>query len=84
MIVGRGEVVGSSESGGKTGEEGFTGLAGKLLNSVQCTVVQNIGLTGMVVCVTPPDGAWTEYVSGGVTLLRISSTKHKERPLRDS
>nr|GEZ82906.1 retrotransposon protein, putative, Ty3-gypsy subclass [Tanacetum cinerariifolium] len=34
------------------------------------------------VAVTPPDGAWTEYVSGGVTLLRISSTKHKERPLR--
>nr|GFA92525.1 hypothetical protein [Tanacetum cinerariifolium] len=33
-------------------------------------------------CVTPPDGAWMEYVSGGVTLLRISSTKHKERPLR--
>nr|GEW91831.1 hypothetical protein [Tanacetum cinerariifolium] len=32
--------------------------------------------------VTPPDGAWTEYVSGGVTLLRISSTKHKERPLQ--
>nr|GEX98201.1 hypothetical protein [Tanacetum cinerariifolium] len=28
------------------------------------------------------DGAWTEYVSGGVTLLRISSTQHKERPLR--
>nr|GFA19642.1 transposase, mutator type [Tanacetum cinerariifolium] len=28
------------------------------------------------------DGAWTEYVSRGVTLLRISSTKHKERPLR--
>nr|GEW53476.1 hypothetical protein [Tanacetum cinerariifolium] len=28
------------------------------------------------------DGAWTEYVSGGVTLLRISSTKQKERPLR--
>nr|GEW52653.1 hypothetical protein [Tanacetum cinerariifolium] len=35
-------------------------------------------------CVTPPDGAWTEYVSEGVTLLRISSTKHKERPLRYS
>ncbi|GKE18690.1 hypothetical protein Tco_1426267, partial [Tanacetum coccineum] len=34
--------------------------------------------------VTPPDGAWTEYVSGGVTLLSISSTKHKERPLRVS
>nr|GFA22384.1 hypothetical protein [Tanacetum cinerariifolium] len=34
--------------------------------------------------VTPPDGAWTEYVSRGVTLLRISSTKHKERPLRGS
>nr|GEZ05978.1 hypothetical protein [Tanacetum cinerariifolium] len=33
--------------------------------------------------VTPPDGAWTEYVSEGVTLFRISSTKHKERPLRD-
>nr|GEW81458.1 hypothetical protein [Tanacetum cinerariifolium] len=32
--------------------------------------------------VTPPDKAWMEYVSGGVTLLRISSTKHKERPLR--
>nr|GFB06153.1 PAS domain-containing protein tyrosine kinase family protein [Tanacetum cinerariifolium] len=32
--------------------------------------------------VTPPDGAWMEYVTGGVTLLRISSTKHKERPLR--
>nr|GEV94655.1 putative reverse transcriptase domain-containing protein [Tanacetum cinerariifolium] len=32
--------------------------------------------------VTPPNGAWTKYVSGGVTLLRISSTKHKERPLR--
>ncbi|GJY57849.1 reverse transcriptase domain-containing protein [Tanacetum coccineum] len=32
--------------------------------------------------VTPPDGAWTEYVSGGLTLLSISSTKHKERPLR--
>nr|GEZ46206.1 hypothetical protein [Tanacetum cinerariifolium] len=31
--------------------------------------------------VTPLDGAWTEYVSEGVTLLRISSTKHKERPL---
>nr|GEV75050.1 copia protein [Tanacetum cinerariifolium] len=32
----------------------------------------------------PPlmDGPWTEYVSGGMTLLRISSTKHKERPLR--
>ncbi|GKG14736.1 hypothetical protein Tco_0354336, partial [Tanacetum coccineum] len=25
--------------------------------------------------VTPSDGAWTEYVSGGVTLLSISSTK---------
>ncbi|GJX45640.1 hypothetical protein Tco_0262316 [Tanacetum coccineum] len=34
--------------------------------------------------VTPPDEAWTEYVSGGVTLLNISSTKHKERPLRVS
>nr|GEY00582.1 hypothetical protein [Tanacetum cinerariifolium]GEY01652.1 hypothetical protein [Tanacetum cinerariifolium] len=34
--------------------------------------------------VTPPDGAWTEYVSGGVTLLSISSTKHKERPLKVS
>ncbi|GJV96988.1 hypothetical protein Tco_1548565 [Tanacetum coccineum] len=32
--------------------------------------------------VTPPDGAWTEFVSEGVTLLSISSTKHKERPLR--
>nr|GEV64979.1 putative ribonuclease H-like domain-containing protein [Tanacetum cinerariifolium] len=32
--------------------------------------------------VTPPDGAWTEYVLGGMTLLSISSTKHKERPLR--
>ncbi|GJX28784.1 hypothetical protein Tco_0236863, partial [Tanacetum coccineum] len=32
--------------------------------------------------VTPLDGAWTEYMSGGVTLLSISSTKHKERPLR--
>ncbi|GKG23052.1 hypothetical protein Tco_0388355 [Tanacetum coccineum] len=31
--------------------------------------------------VTPPDGAWTEYVSEGVTLLSISSTNHKERPL---
>ncbi|GJZ19096.1 putative reverse transcriptase domain-containing protein [Tanacetum coccineum] len=30
--------------------------------------------------VTPPNGAWTEYVSEGVTLLSISSTKHKERP----
>nr|GEY23467.1 kinase-like domain-containing protein [Tanacetum cinerariifolium] len=37
-----------------------------------------------IVAVTPPDGAWTEYVSGGVTLLRISSTKHKERPLSAS
>nr|GEX46408.1 hypothetical protein [Tanacetum cinerariifolium]GEX46590.1 hypothetical protein [Tanacetum cinerariifolium] len=35
----------------------------------------------LTIIVTPPDGAWTEYVSGGVTLLRISSTKHKERPL---
>nr|GEW32303.1 putative reverse transcriptase domain, ribonuclease H-like domain, aspartic peptidase domain protein [Tanacetum cinerariifolium] len=32
--------------------------------------------------VTPPNGPWTEYVSGGVTLLSISSTKHRERPLR--
>nr|GFA01639.1 hypothetical protein [Tanacetum cinerariifolium] len=32
--------------------------------------------------VTAPNGAWTKYVSGGVTLLSISSTKHKERPLR--
>ncbi|GJX88993.1 hypothetical protein Tco_0341007 [Tanacetum coccineum] len=39
-------------------------------------------LTYLEVSVTPPDGAWTEYVSGGVTLLSISSTKHKERPLR--
>ncbi|GJU33337.1 putative nucleotidyltransferase, ribonuclease H [Tanacetum coccineum] len=38
----------------------------------------------LAVLVTPPDGAWTEYVSGGVTLLNISSTKHKERPLRVS
>ncbi|GJX42429.1 hypothetical protein Tco_0257419 [Tanacetum coccineum] len=38
----------------------------------------------MAVSVTPPDWAWTEYVSGGVTLLSISSTKHKERPLRVS
>ncbi|GKC95180.1 hypothetical protein Tco_1160622, partial [Tanacetum coccineum] len=36
----------------------------------------------LAVLVTHPDGAWTEYVSGGVTLLNISSTKHKERPLR--
>ncbi|GKF23031.1 retrovirus-related pol polyprotein from transposon TNT 1-94, partial [Tanacetum coccineum] len=28
------------------------------------------------VYVTPPDGAWTEHVSRGVTLLSISSTKH--------
>nr|GEX04271.1 hypothetical protein [Tanacetum cinerariifolium] len=47
MIVGRGKVVGSGESGEKTGKEGFTGLARKLLNSVQCTVVQNMGETGM-------------------------------------
>ncbi|GKF15856.1 hypothetical protein Tco_0057318 [Tanacetum coccineum] len=32
--------------------------------------------------VTPPNGPWTEYVFGGVTLLSISSIKHKERPLR--
>ncbi|GKF72364.1 hypothetical protein Tco_0208478, partial [Tanacetum coccineum] len=32
--------------------------------------------------VTPPDGAWMEYVTGGVTLLSISNTKHKERSLR--
>ncbi|GJX36788.1 endoribonuclease Dicer homolog 3a isoform X1 [Tanacetum coccineum] len=32
--------------------------------------------------VTPPNGPWTEYVSGGVTFLDISSTKHKEQPLR--
>nr|GEX48915.1 hypothetical protein [Tanacetum cinerariifolium] len=49
MIVGRGEVVGSGKSGWKTEEDGFTGLAGKLLNSVWCTVVQNVGVTGMVV-----------------------------------
>ncbi|GJU14129.1 hypothetical protein Tco_1136525 [Tanacetum coccineum] len=30
------------------------------------------------------DGAWTEYVSKGMTLLSISRTKHKERPLRIS
>nr|GEX37611.1 hypothetical protein [Tanacetum cinerariifolium] len=34
------------------------------------------------ITITPPDEAWTKYVSGGVTLLRISSTKHKERHLR--
>ncbi|GKB98570.1 hypothetical protein Tco_0984707, partial [Tanacetum coccineum] len=27
-------------------------------------------------------GSWTEYVSGGVTFLDISSTKHKERLVR--
>ncbi|GJY18267.1 hypothetical protein Tco_0389758, partial [Tanacetum coccineum] len=32
--------------------------------------------------VTPPNGPRTEYVSGGVTFLDISSTKNKERPLR--
>ncbi|GKA57315.1 hypothetical protein Tco_0756503, partial [Tanacetum coccineum] len=32
--------------------------------------------------VTPPDGAWAKYVSGGMSTLNISSTKHKERPLR--
>nr|GEU98616.1 Gag-Pol polyprotein [Tanacetum cinerariifolium] len=39
-------------------------------------------LADMFTNVTPPNGAWMEYVFGGVTLLRISSTKHKERPLR--
>nr|GFA80871.1 hypothetical protein [Tanacetum cinerariifolium] len=37
--------------------------------------------SGIIICHTP-DRAWTEYVSGGMTLLSISSTKHKERPLR--
>nr|GEW06299.1 hypothetical protein [Tanacetum cinerariifolium] len=37
---------------------------------------------GLEQIVTPSDGAWTEYVSGGVTLLHISSTKHKERHLK--
>nr|GFB71669.1 hypothetical protein [Tanacetum cinerariifolium] len=32
--------------------------------------------------ITCTNWAWTEYVSRGVTLLSISSTKHKERPLR--
>nr|GEW89487.1 hypothetical protein [Tanacetum cinerariifolium] len=30
----------------------------------------------------PLEAAWKDYVSGGVTLLSISNTKHKERPLR--
>ncbi|GKB84999.1 hypothetical protein Tco_0957271 [Tanacetum coccineum] len=40
----------------------------KLINDMR-----NIKIT-----VTPPDGAWTKLVSRGVTLLSISSTKHKE------
>ncbi|GJY55491.1 hypothetical protein Tco_0454606 [Tanacetum coccineum] len=36
----------------------------------------------MMEVVTPSDGAWMKYMSEGVTLLSISSTKHKERPLR--
>nr|GEU91855.1 hypothetical protein [Tanacetum cinerariifolium] len=39
--------------------------------------------SGISICHTP-DKAWIEYVSGGVTLLYISSTKHKERPLRSN
>ncbi|GJV54800.1 hypothetical protein Tco_1455805 [Tanacetum coccineum] len=33
--------------------------------------------------VTPPNGVPSDLVSGGVTSLNISSTKHKERPLRE-
>ncbi|GKE00595.1 reverse transcriptase domain-containing protein, partial [Tanacetum coccineum] len=40
------------------------------------------GKVKFLIVVTPPEGAWTEYVSEGVTLLSISSIKHKERPLR--
>nr|GEX20358.1 hypothetical protein [Tanacetum cinerariifolium] len=47
--------------------------------NMKATYYPNVVLEQIV---TPPDGAWTEYVSGGMTLLRISSTKHKERPLR--
>ncbi|GJT12447.1 retrotransposon protein, putative, ty1-copia subclass [Tanacetum coccineum] len=51
------------------------------LDMCQDTVLAT-SLHSQMIIVTPPDGAWTDYVSGGVTLLSISSTKHKERPLR--
>ncbi|GKA49606.1 RNA-directed DNA polymerase, eukaryota, reverse transcriptase zinc-binding domain protein [Tanacetum coccineum] len=49
---------------------------GKMLEEVNATLI-----TLVPKCHTP-NGPWTEYVSGGVTFLDISSTKHKERPLR--
>ncbi|GJR31056.1 retrovirus-related pol polyprotein from transposon TNT 1-94 [Tanacetum coccineum] len=36
----------------------------------------------MLIFVTPPNRVPSDLASGGVTLLNISSTKHKERPLR--
>nr|GEU41207.1 hypothetical protein [Tanacetum cinerariifolium] len=42
------------------------------------TMFKNFNRKDLEVFVTPPDEAWTEYVSGGMTLLSISSTKHKE------
>nr|GEY67033.1 hypothetical protein [Tanacetum cinerariifolium] len=50
--------VGSGENGMKSVEEGLTGLVGKLLNSVQCTVVQNVGVTGMDVWDFYSFGPW--------------------------
>ncbi|GJX94306.1 hypothetical protein Tco_0348892, partial [Tanacetum coccineum] len=39
-------------------------------------------LNAELMIVTPPNGVPSDLASGGVTLLNISSTKHKERHLR--
>ncbi|GJW85464.1 zinc finger, CCHC-type containing protein, partial [Tanacetum coccineum] len=54
----------------------------RVLKDMINAMLVSANLPKNLVDVTPPDGAWTEHVSGGVTLLSISSTKHKERPLR--
>ncbi|GJS30759.1 hypothetical protein Tco_0491379 [Tanacetum coccineum] len=60
----------------------FFELHGMLATSTSYVNKSSSILLNRLTSVTPPDGAWTEYVSGGETLLDISSTKHKERPLR--
>nr|GEU61231.1 reverse transcriptase domain, reverse transcriptase zinc-binding domain protein [Tanacetum cinerariifolium] len=65
----------------EAGDSGTWKALLELRNKVRPYIFHQIG-NGEDVFVTPPDGAWTKYVSEGVILLRISSTKHKQQPLR--
>nr|GEU70906.1 hypothetical protein [Tanacetum cinerariifolium] len=65
------------------GTPDFSMIITQQLQNILLAMLAQVGNQRNVGNCHTPDGAWTEYVSRGVTLLCISSTKHKERPLRN-